>query len=194
MKRIAILAITSACAVLAPVRASADERAFVSEDLYVFLHRGPSSQFKIVGTLTAGTPITVTSRNDDSGYAEVSDGQGKSGWVETRFLSDSVSRRARLEEVERDLKKVQESHAGSGAKLASYEEEVRRLKTDNDKLQSKNGLLESEVKRVRNELAAADQDHQMTWFRNGAIVLGVGLLLGLLLPRLSISRRRNNGW
>ena len=194
MKRIAILAITSACALLAPVRAGAEERAFISEDLYVFLHRGPSSQFKIVGSLTAGTPVTVTTRNDDSGYAEVSDDQGKSGWVETRFLSDSVSRRARLEEVERDLEKVQQSHEGAGAKLASYEEEVRRLKTDNDKLKSKNGLLESEVKRVQNELAASDQDYQMTWFRNGAVVLGVGLLLGLLIPRLSIPRRRNNRW
>ena len=194
MKRIAILAITSACALLAPVRAGAEERAFISEDLYVFLHRGPSSQFKIVGTLTAGTPITVTARNDDSGYAEVSDDQGKSGWVETRFLSDSVSRRARLEEVERDLKQVQQSHEGAGAKLASYEEEVRRLKTDNDKLKSKNGLLESEVKRTQNELAASDQDSQMTWFRNGAVVLGAGLLLGLLIPRLSIPRRRNNRW
>ena len=191
MKRIAILALTSAFALLAPVRTSAEERAFISEDLYVFLHRGPSSQFKIVGTLTAGTPITVTARNDDSGYAEVSDDQGKSGWVETRFLSDSVSRRARLEEVERDLKKVPQSHEGAGAKLASYEEEVGRLKTDNDKLKSKNGVLESEVKRVQNELAASDQDYQMTWFRNGAVVLGVGLLLGLLIPRLSIPRRRN---
>jgi hypothetical protein len=33
---------------------------------------------------------------------------------------------------------VQQSHEGSGAKLASYEEEVRRLKTDNDKLKSTN--------------------------------------------------------
>jgi SH3 domain protein len=138
VKRIAILAITSASAPLAPVRAGVEERAFISEDLYVFLHRGPSSQFKIVGTLTAGTPITVTARNDDSGYAEISDGQGKSRWAETRFLSDSVSRRARLEEVERDLKKVHESHEGSGAKFASYEEEVRRLTRDNDKLKSTN--------------------------------------------------------
>lgn len=138
VKRIAILAITSASALLAPVRAGAEERAFISEDLYVLLHRGPGSQFNIVGSLTAGTPITVTSRNDDSGYAEISDGQGKSGWVEARFLRDSVSRRARLEAVERELKKVQESHEGSGAKLASYEEEVRRLKTDNDKLKSTN--------------------------------------------------------
>jgi SH3 domain protein len=189
----AILAITSACTLLAPVRAGAEERAFISEDLYVFLHRGPCSQFKIVETLMA-TPITVTTRNDDSGYAEVRDDRGKSGWVEARFLSDSVSRRRRLEEVERDLK-VQQSHEGSGAKLASYEEEVRRLKTDNDKLTSKNRLLESEVKRVQNELAASDEDHQMTWFRNGAVVLGAGLLLGLLIPRrLSIPRRRNSRW
>jgi SH3 domain protein len=108
VKRITILAITSASALLAPVRAGAEERAFISEDLCVFLHQGPSSQFKIVGTLAAGTPITVTTRN--------------------------------------------------------------------------------------NELAASDQDHQMTWFRNGAVVLGVGLLLGLLIPRLSIPRRRNSGW
>jgi hypothetical protein len=59
VKRIAILAITSGCALLAPVRAGAEERAFVSEDLYAFLHRGPSSQFKTVGTLMAGTPIIV---------------------------------------------------------------------------------------------------------------------------------------
>jgi SH3 domain protein len=71
---------------------------------------------------------------------------------------------------------------------------VRRLETDNDKLKSKNGLLESGVKRVQNELAASDQDHQMTWFRNGAVVLGAGLLLGLLIPRLSIPRRRNSSW
>jgi SH3 domain protein len=148
----------------------------------VFLHRGPSSRFKIVGTLPAGTPITVTARNDDSGYAEVSDDQGKSGWVEARFLSDSVSRRARLEEVEGDLKKVQQSHEGAGANLASYEEEVRRLKTDNDKLQRKNRLLESEVKRVQNELAASDQDRQMTWFRNGAVVLGAGFVARLAHP------------
>jgi hypothetical protein len=43
----AVLAITSACTLLAPVRAGAEERAFISEDLYVFLHRGPSSQFKM---------------------------------------------------------------------------------------------------------------------------------------------------
>jgi uncharacterized protein YgiM (DUF1202 family) len=54
VKRIAILAITSACTLLAPVRAGAEERAFISEDLYVFLRRGPSSQFKIVGTLGVG--------------------------------------------------------------------------------------------------------------------------------------------
>lgn len=90
---------------------------------------------------------------------------------------------------------MQQSHEGAGAKLASYdEEEVRRLKTDNDKLKSKNRLLESEVKRVQTELAASDRDHQMTWFRNGAVVVGAGLLLGLLLPRLSIPRRRNNRW
>jgi SH3 domain protein len=89
---------------------------------------------------------------------------------------------------------VQQSHEGSGAKLASYEEDVRRLETDNDKLKSKHGLLESGVKRVQNELAASDQDHQMTWFRNGAVVLGAGLLLGLLIPRLSIPRRRNSSW
>ncbi len=194
MTRAFFLAITTVCALFAAVRAGAEQRAFISEDLYVFLHRGPSTQFKIIGTLTAGTPITVTARNDDSGFVEVSDGQGKSGWVEARYLSDSVSRRARLEEVERDLKKVQESHAGSGAKLASYEQEVRRLQTDNEQLESKNNLLESEVKRAQNELAASDQDHQMTWFRNGAIVLGVGLLLGLLIPRLSLPRRRNNSW
>lgn len=192
MKRTAILAIiaTLVCA----SRAGAQETAYISEDLYVFLHRGPSTQFKIVGSLTAGTPITVTARDPDSGFAEVNDGQGKTGWVDARFLSDSVSRRARLEEAERELKRVQETHEGAGAKLASYEQEVGRLKTDNDKLKSQNGLLESEVKRVRNELAGLDQDNQMTWFRNGAIVLIIGLALGLILPRLPSPRRRRDNW
>ncbi len=193
MKRASLLTAT-ACALLAGGPAGAEQNAFISEDLYVFLHRGPSSQFKIVGTLTAGTPVTVTARDEEAQYAEVSDGQGKTGWVEARALSDSVSRRARLEEAERNLEALQESQAGSGAKLAGYEDEVRRLKTHNDDLVNKNGLLESEVKRVRNELAAMDQDHQMTWFRNGALVLGLGLLLGLVIPRLSLPRRRNNGW
>ncbi len=194
MNRISIFATVTAWALLAGTRAGAGENAYISEDLYVYLHRGPGREFKITGTLTAGTPVTVTARDDETEYAEVSDGQGKAGWVESRVLSDSVSRRARLEEVERDLEKLQQTHVGSGAKLAGYEEELRRLKAQNVQLQGKNGALESEVERFRNELAALDEDQQMSWFRNGALVLGAGLLLGLLIPRLSLPKRRTNGW
>ena len=83
-----------ACVLLSGNAAGA-QIAYISDDVGVFLHRGPSKQFKLVGTVPAGSRVTLVDRNEMTGYVKIVDGEGKSGWVEERFVGTEISRRER---------------------------------------------------------------------------------------------------
>lgn len=106
-----------ACVLLSGNAAGA-QIAYISDDVGVFLHRGPSNQFKLVGTVPAGSRVTLVDRM--TGYVKIVDGEGKSGWVEKRFVSTEISRRERLASVERELEQLKEQFKGSASKLAAY--------------------------------------------------------------------------
>jgi len=105
--------------------------AYISDDVGVFLHRGPSNQFKLVGTVPAGSRVTLVDRNEMTGYVKIVDGEGKSGWVEKRFVSTEISRRERLASVERELEQLKKQFKGSASKLAAYQSELSQLKHQN---------------------------------------------------------------
>jgi len=182
-----------ACVLLSATAAGA-QTVYISDDVGVFLHRGPNNQFKLVGTVPAGSRVTLVDRNEMTGYVKIVDGEGKSGWLEKRFVGTEISRRERLASVERELEQLREQFKGSGSKLAAYQSELTQLKHQNQTLDHEVKLRSSEVMRLQNELAGKDQQNQIKWFQIGAVVLAAGIVLGLLAPHLTKRRRRNDGW
>ncbi len=182
-----------ACVLLSAIAAGA-QTVYISDDVGVFLRRGPSNQFKLIGAVPAGSRVTLVDRNEMTGYVKIVDGEGKSGWVEKRFVSTEISRRERLASVERELEQLKEQFKGSGSKLAAYQSELTQLKHQNQTLDHEAKLRSSEVMRLQNELAGKDQQNQIKWFQIGAVVLAAGIVLGLLAPHLTKRRRRNGGW
>ena len=70
-----------ACVLLSGNAAGA-QIAYISDDVGVFLHRGPSNQFKLVGTVPAGSRVTLVDRNEMTGYVKIG---GKIGLGGKRF-------------------------------------------------------------------------------------------------------------
>ena len=64
--------------------AQAAER-YVSDDLFIYLHSGPSTQYRIVGSVNAGSKVDVQQWNTETEFAKVIDPKGRTGWVETNF-------------------------------------------------------------------------------------------------------------
>ncbi|CAL1239876.1 TIGR04211 family SH3 domain-containing protein [Candidatus Methylocalor cossyra] len=66
---------------------------------------------------------------------------------------------------------------------------VLQIQAERDRLQESVIQLERELETLRREKSALDGDYRQNWFLIGAGVLFGGVLLGLILPRLSWRRR-----
>lgn len=65
-----------------------------------------------------------------------------------------------------------------------------QLMEERNQFQEKSIALEHELENLRREKDALAEDDSQTWFLIGAGVITGGVLLGLLLPRLAVKRRR----
>ena len=66
---------------------SIEKEAFISDALFVYLHSGPGNQYRIVGTINAGQPVTYLSEDTDSGYAQIRYEDNKTGWLPKEYVS-----------------------------------------------------------------------------------------------------------
>ena len=64
---------------------------YIRDDLFIFMHTGPGRNYRILGSIEAGTPITVLARDNDAEFTQITDNEGREGWVESRFVSNTMS-------------------------------------------------------------------------------------------------------
>jgi len=125
--------------------------------------------------------------------------------VEER-LAAAQKRAGELEDSVRELtaerdqlaRALGEAESG-GASLSRQLEELRSLSADTVNLSEQNKRLSARVAEGEKALASIEEDNrrlasraERQWFLTGAAVLAVGLLFGLILPR--IRWRRKSSW
>ena len=185
-------------------QALADTR-YVSDNIFTFIHNGPGTQYRILGSVKAGEPLDVKAVNNEAGFTQVVDARGREGWIKSSELQGEISLRERLPQVQKELEeakarllnlngdnekrfaekdgKIAEQSKGIAtlkAQLASQGEEMGNLKEQNDAL----------TQRYDNQ----EHDMQMDWFIRGGAMVGGGILLGILLPMLPRRRSRGDRW
>lgn len=181
------------------------ETRYVSDNIFTYIHNGPGTQYRILGSVKAGEPLEIKSVNGEAGFTQVVDGRGREGWIKSSELQSLPSLRERLPQVEKErdeLKNRLQNLNGDNekrfaekdgqielqsneiaslkAQLASQGEEMSNLKEQND------ALTQSYDNR--------EHDMQMDWFIRGGAMVGAGILLGILLPMLPRRRSRSDRW
>ncbi|KII79967.1 TIGR04211 family SH3 domain-containing protein [Vibrio renipiscarius] len=193
-----------ACVIAVPSAMAKDR--FISDNLFTYMHAGPSNQFRIIGSVNAGEQVKLIDVNKDSGYSQVVDSRGRKGWVSTSFITTQEGMSTRLPKLEKELSVVKEKLANASG-IANREKEglVDSLNTRNSQiseLEKNYGEMsqqltasQTEVRNLRAKLDTQKDDLLLKYFMYGGGVAGIGLLLGLLLPVL-MPRKRNspNGW
>lgn len=167
---------------------------YVSDELYTYTHKGPGTEYKILGIVNAGDKIKVLSTDKDAGYTEIQDQKGRSVWMDSKHVSNKPGLKKQLKKLrisEDKAKKkiiVLEKKLNSNInKVIELEKTNLELSTKLKKVQEINGSLTDKVDNEKNELL-------MQWFSYGGMVAGIGLLLGLILPSLMPSRRKRSSW
>ena len=200
MKRL-LSVLAMSLALLAPFTQAADN--YISDELFTYMHSGPGAQYRIIGSINAGTKIT---RIKSSGsYTQVIDNKNRKGWVESKYLTTEPSLKikfpalqAELTEVKASLNKEKKDSQTRNQdlidSLAQRTNRVKELEKHTNELNQQLINAQSEIRELRAKIDTQKEDLLMRYFSYGGLVAGAGLLLGLVLPHVIPKRRRNNGW
>lgn len=211
MKRIA-LALT--LVLLLPAAASA---VYVSDNLQITLRSGPGTKYQVLKTLESGDELAALGEESD-GWIKVRYGDLQGWVLQRFTSREPIHRvqleraRSRLERLETQNAELQSTTAELKTLRSDLEGQVQRLTTENERMIEQLGelqevasrpiaieernqqltarvvALEEELSLVQTENRDLRDNRQRDWFLAGAGVMVVGVLLGLLLPRLRRQR------
>lgn len=186
------------------VSAETDDR-YISDNISVYLRRGPGLQYGLVGSLKTGDKVSILEKNQDGSFTKIKDEKNRTAWIESELLTNVASAKDRLPELEQQILTLNETVTNAEQEKQSLIEDysnqldiarnkiskLETLKTDLEKqLEEKNAIVET----LNSQLEENDQNVMLTWFTRGGIVAGSGLILGLLLPYITPRRRRKDRW
>jgi len=102
-----LFSVTCALFLLPTIQASAQqsqgETQYISDDLFTFLHSGPGRNYRILGSVVAGSEVTVLQTDSDSNYVEIVDDKDRTGWVDGEFVSPQKSLRELVPGLQQQL-------------------------------------------------------------------------------------------
>ena len=167
---------------------------YVSDDLYTYIHSGPGTKYKIIGSVNAGKQIQVIQTNSNAGFTQIKDSKGRDGWIDSKYVSRHPGLKDRLAKLETKFTKLNTQLAMAKDNLTSHSSQVRTLKNTNVTLNEELQQVRSLNDDLNERLDSEKNDLLMRWFTYGGIVGGIGLLLGLILPPLISSSRKKPRW
>ncbi|CFQ53684.1 SH3 domain-containing protein [Yersinia frederiksenii] len=185
--------------------AYAEEKRYISDELDTYVHSGPGNQYRIVGTLKGGDEVTLISVNDETNYGQIRDSKGKTTWIPLDQLSETPSLRVRVPDLEQQVKTLTDKLANIDnswnqrtaemqQKVAASDSVISELQKENESLKNQLVVAQKKVSAVNLQLDDKQRTIILQWFMYGGGVAGIGLLLGLILPHLIPSRKKNNRW
>ena len=196
---ITLLALSAATAV------HAEEKRYVSDELSTWVRSGPGDQFRLLGKLNAGEEVQLLQTNNDTHYGQIRDSEGRTTWIPLSQLSANPSLRTRVPQLEQQVKDLtakldnidnswNQRTAEMQNKVASSDGVINGLKGENQKLKNELIVAQKKVSAANVQLDDKQRTIIMQWFMYGGGVLGVGLLLGLLLPHMLPRRKKSDRW
>lgn len=192
-----LLVLFSACWLAVSGSASAQTEskpAFISDNLFVYLHSGPSNQYRIVGTINAGQSVTYLGEDADTGYAQIQYEDNKTAWLPKEHVSYTPGLQSQLQQLKQEY--------------ADYNENVLALEQQRDQLNSQLNQAVAERQTALEQLEQSNRAYEQLkvqlentqssiWEKPmvlGSLILLAGLLFGLILPLVLPKKRSNERW
>lgn len=178
---------------------------YVSDNLSIYMHSGPSLEYRIIGTIKVGTAVSTLKYNSKTKFMQIKSPTGRVGWVKSSEIQEQPPAKSLLPELQ---KKYQESQD----KLKTINDDNKQALTESEQaIIDKDSLiaqLDSEKRALRDTIAdleernmeldllqsTKDERIKMEWLMYGGSVLFFGLLIGLIIPFLPRRKKRTDNW
>lgn len=167
---------------------------YISDNVYVYIHTGPSAKFRILGSVIAGSKIEIIETSADGTYTKITDDKERTGWVQSKFASTQLSLKERYADLE--------------AKYQSLSSENQELTQASSQAGQNNTRLEQRIASLSSELATAKREKteieaklvgeaaeiQMKWLLNGGILVIISILIGILVTFIPSKKKNKGNW
>lgn len=166
---------------------------YISDDVYVFIHTGPSNKYKILGSVKAGTPIEILKLSNDGNYQQIVDDKKRTGWIKSEFLSTTPSLRVTNERLQQRLDEINKQSDTTSDNLIQATQKINQLERA---LQDSNTKLIQAQESERNALSklkGEDERIKMQWAKNGGMLVGISILFGVALTFLPKKKKKKGG-
>ncbi|MDP5147314.1 TIGR04211 family SH3 domain-containing protein [Shewanella sp. ULN5] len=164
---------------------------YVSDDVFTYIHGGPGTEFRIIGSVEAGQPITFNGKTEGD-YSQIIDNKNREGWIRSDFVTDKPSFRTRFPEMEKELIQVNEqlNSISLNTDNAAQDLELANQKVTELQAALKTALTERDTARAKVNNDKDEQQFKM--WQQGGIIAGIGALIGIILVYLPRPQRRKN--
>lgn len=179
---------------IAQTNNSANDVRYITDDLQAFMHSGPGRNYRILGSIVAGTKVTVLQEDQENGFVEIMDDNQRTGWVESGYITPEQSLKERTPQLQASLDESLESISEQARANDLLNQQLADLTTRNASLVKDLESIKKDNQRIQRELDTQDQSAQMQWFTRGGIIAVVSILLGVIIAYLPKKRRRNDQW
>ena len=189
---IAVLAITLSSSLFSSAQAAENnyKQGYISDELFIYMHAGPGTNYRILGSVIAGSEVKITG-SEDNGYSEIIDEKNRATWVESKYVSTKVGLRFVVAELNDKIASSSDFTSQLDGEVNELKSKVNLLTNDKKKLSAELKQLTDTLAKTRTKIKDQDTNIKKQWFFYGAIVLGLGLILGLILP-MFFARRKSS--
>ncbi|AUJ71087.1 MULTISPECIES: TIGR04211 family SH3 domain-containing protein [Pseudoalteromonas] len=172
---------------------TATPNGYISDNLFIFMHTGPSKNYRILGSVDAGTPITILSGANDE-FVQIKDDKAREGWVESKFVTTEPGLKQQLEAVNQTLVETQEALNDAQQQLPMLQQNNTNLLAENASLQDTISGLEKQLQdeRLAQQQKVQKEQHQLLTY--GGIIGISGIIIGVILTLFLSRRKRYDGW
>lgn len=170
------------------------QSAFVKDNLTIYMHSGSGRNYRIIGTVEAGSAIQISqniTNDDEIAFAEVTLDNGKTGWIESQYINTSGdSLRQQLTQIQAQSEEFSQIQQQHNAQLSNLEQEksamAEQLQQAQAALKDAQANLNAANKQKQALSAQAAQQEQselLDWFVKGGGMALLSVVIGFFMGK-----------
>lgn len=167
--------------------------AYIIDNLYTFMRSGASKNYRLLGSIDAGTQLTLLS-GEENGFLKVKDDKDREGWVEAKYITQTAGLHKQYQTLSDEMSSIQNELRQAQVELPQLQEQNVQLTNQNKQLFTQITQLKTTLEQERTLKQATSSKEKRQLLTYGGAIAFLGLFLGIILTIVLSRRKRYQGW
>jgi len=167
---------------------------YISDEISVTIRQKPSNDAESLGAVKSGAKVTVLETLGADSFARIRTTDGREGWITARFISGQPAAKDQLVAMRQQLDQAHTQAQSLQHDLDTAQQALAKAKPalemagENEKLRAAMAQREQQVTELEQQYDGERARRQTLLL--GAILVGAGIFVGLVLPWMGTRKKR----